>query len=93
MQAHRKSTRAQFWVAMAASVSALALLLHALDLRAQDFPSKPLRFLVPFPPGGVGDTVGLCTSRVMPAKSSLATPGSTPPTGSARSPEPEYRGR
>jgi len=58
MQAHRKSTRAPSWVAIVASVSALVLPLQALDLRAQDFPSRPLRFLVPFPPGGVGDTVG-----------------------------------
>jgi tripartite-type tricarboxylate transporter receptor subunit TctC len=30
---------------------------------AQDFPSKPMRFLVPFPPGGTGDTVGRVISQ------------------------------
>lgn len=34
--------------ALAAAVAASA--------RAQDFPSKPLRLIVPYPPGGVGDT-------------------------------------
>ncbi len=32
---------------------------------AQDFPSRPLRLLVPFPPGGVGDTVGRTVAQAM----------------------------
>lgn len=43
--------------ALALAIAALAVPLAPAAL-AQDFPSKPLRFLVPFPPGGTGDTVG-----------------------------------
>jgi tripartite-type tricarboxylate transporter receptor subunit TctC len=39
------------------AISALAATFAPAAL-AQDYPSRPLRFLVPFPPGGVGDTVG-----------------------------------
>lgn len=39
------------------AISALAAT-FASPTMAQDYPSRPLRFLVPFPPGGVGDTVG-----------------------------------
>jgi len=35
-----------------------ALLLFALAARAQDYPTKPVTMIVPFPPGGVADIVG-----------------------------------
>jgi tripartite-type tricarboxylate transporter receptor subunit TctC len=37
---------------------ALALAALALGAQAQSFPSKPVRFIVPFPPGGPTDIVG-----------------------------------
>ena len=37
---------------------ALALAALALSAHAQGFPSKPVRFIVPFPPGGPTDIVG-----------------------------------
>jgi tripartite-type tricarboxylate transporter receptor subunit TctC len=40
------------------TIPALCVLLFAAaGASAQDFPARPLRLLVPFPPGGVGDTV------------------------------------
>lgn len=44
--------------ALTAALMLGALLGAPLAAQAQDFPSRPMRFLVPFPPGGVGDTVG-----------------------------------
>ncbi|MTH79737.1 Bug family tripartite tricarboxylate transporter substrate binding protein [Paracoccus aestuariivivens] len=45
----------------------LALACGALagPLAAQDYPSKPVTLIVPFPPGGASDTIGRVTSQTM----------------------------
>ena len=42
----------------AASVLALATLIVTAPARAQDYPAKPVRVIIPFPPGAINDTVG-----------------------------------
>lgn len=54
-----RSTRTQFLRSlMAVAVTASCLVAMPFAANAQDaaFPSKPVRFLVPFPPGGAADT-------------------------------------
>lgn len=44
----------RIWRALAAALSLLAL---AASANAQDFPSKPIKLIVPFPPGGPNDII------------------------------------
>src|SRR4051812_37169268 len=39
------------------SAAYLVLLLGSLSVNAQDYPSKPVRVVVPVPPGGANDTL------------------------------------
>ncbi len=48
------------WLALAI---VLAVSLWAAPVVAQDYPSKPIRFIVPFPPGGGTDTVARAISQ------------------------------
>jgi tripartite-type tricarboxylate transporter receptor subunit TctC len=51
-----------------AAAAALALLAFATPSFAQLFPSKPIKIVVPYPPGGFNDTLG----RILAAKFSEA---------------------
>ena len=54
--------------AAAISLAAFALLGASLPLMAQDYPNKPIKLVVPYPPGGATDVIG----RVMAQKLSTA---------------------
>src|SRR5438270_2564936 len=43
----------------------VALLVFGASVRAEDYPSKPITMVVPFPPGGVADIVGRPLAAVM----------------------------
>ena len=49
-------------------VLALAFVLIATVLQAQDFPARPIRFIVPAPPGGAPDAVARIISQRMTAQ-------------------------
>ena len=50
---------------MRASALALLLLLAASPLAAQEYPNRPITMIVPFPPGGVADTVARPVAEAM----------------------------
>jgi tripartite-type tricarboxylate transporter receptor subunit TctC len=47
--------RKKFLTLLACAIAGVAL--HALPAAADDYPSRPLRLIVPFPPGGSSDTI------------------------------------
>ena len=47
-------SRVSVWPAI---VIALALLAGVVPARAEDYPSRPITVIVPFPPGGASDVV------------------------------------
>jgi tripartite-type tricarboxylate transporter receptor subunit TctC len=51
--------------ALAGLLLIAALGLFSAGARAQDYPSKPLTLVVPYPPGGVSDTVGRPVAEAM----------------------------
>lgn len=48
-----------------AGITLAALLLPAAAIAQQDFPSKPIRVIVPYPPGGPTDIMGRITADVL----------------------------
>ncbi len=47
------------------ALTAIALTSASLMALAQSYPSKPITMVVPFPPGGVADTVGRPVAEAM----------------------------
>ena len=68
-----------------ASLLLLAVTVHAAP--AQDYPAKPIRLIIPFPPGGSNDTVGrlIATGRghaiAMKCPAEVYTPSKRPYQG------------
>jgi len=68
-----------------------SLLVGAAAL-AQDYPAKPLRFIVPFPPGGGNDTVARAIAQQMaPALGQPVVIDNRPGAGAASAPSSRQR--
>ena len=62
---------------------ALALCAAALLAQAQDFPSRPIKIVIPYPPGGIADTVTRALAQQMQEKLGQAVIAENRPGGSA----------
>lgn len=51
--------------AMAFAMACALLCLMAVPLAAQSYPSKPIRFVLPYPPGGATDVIGRIVGKVL----------------------------
>lgn len=56
------------------AVIALIVLAVPITVWTQDYPSKPVRLILPFPPGGGTDTVGRAIAQTMTAQVSFGQP-------------------
>ena len=56
------SSKVSVWPAI---VIALALVAGVVPARAQDYPSRPITVIVPFPPGGASDVVARIVTNEM----------------------------
>jgi tripartite-type tricarboxylate transporter receptor subunit TctC len=54
----REEVAMRRWTMLRRGVFGLALALAAAAATAQSYPSRPVRFIIPFPPGGSNDIVG-----------------------------------
>ena len=57
------------WMHAAASIAAIVLCASAPPLSAQTYPSKPIRYIIAFPPGGSNDIL----ARILGARLSELT--------------------
>src|SRR5258706_13226066 len=90
-QSRRRFNREEIAMPIAARLSAvlLALLLDAGALAAQEFPSRPVKIIVPYPAGGITDVLPRILGEFLTPKWGPPNPVDNRPAPAAKTrPEP-----